>query len=125
MKQEYAFILSRIWRPVSYAMMAIGVFLLFFLGARALAQITDPSQVQGKPRQHHDNGGVGFTPFFPLGLGSSSPMIEAEESTKGHVQDSGKFVPASPSENEKHHSTERTSSPEQKQTRSTQKDIRR
>lgn len=125
MKQESAFILSRIWRPVSYAMMAIGVFLLFFLGARALAQITDPSQVQGRPRHHHDTGGTGFTSFLPLGFGGSSPITKVVEPTNGHEQDTGQAVPASPDKNDNRPSIERADSPEHKQTRNIQKDIRR
>lgn len=51
MRQDPAITLSKIWQTASYGFMAIGLFLLFFLGAQAFAKITDASQVVGKPRQ--------------------------------------------------------------------------
>jgi hypothetical protein len=79
MKQDPMFALPRVWQAVSYAGMAIGLFLLFFLGARAFAQITDSAHVQGKPRQQTGIPGLGLTPVLPNGLIEVSTISQAPE----------------------------------------------
>lgn len=72
--------LSKVLQTASYAIMAVGLFLLFFLGARAFGQITDPAQVQGRPRQQGNRPGFGVASLISTGLvdsTSSSPIASA------------------------------------------------
>jgi len=84
--------LSKIWQTASYGFMAIGLFLLFFLGAQAFARITDPSQVIGKPRQKPTPADYALQTVLPL---VSSNNVSTAAAVLDGVAQTGSSSPAS------------------------------
>lgn len=86
--------LSKIWQTVSYGFMAIGLFLLFFLGAQAFARITDASQVVGKPRQKPTPADYALQTVLPLvssnNVSAASAAIDGTPQTGAATKDAEK-----------------------------------
>lgn len=66
MRQDSFFTLSRVGQTAGYALMAVGLFLLFFLGAQAFGRLTDPAQVYGQPRQKPSSTDYVLQSVIPL-----------------------------------------------------------
>jgi hypothetical protein len=83
MKQDSILTLSKIWQTLTNIVLAVGIFLLFFLGAKALAQLTDSSQVIGRPRQHVNKAGMGLSSFLPISYVVEDTTLDVSSSDAG------------------------------------------
>jgi hypothetical protein len=76
MRQDSYTTFSKATQTVSYGVIAVGLFLLFYIGARAFAQINDQEYVEGKPRQQSGAASLGLEALLPVDWESSASMVE-------------------------------------------------